>query len=429
MAENPANSQKTTSPQEIVQAGPAQVPVQVELFDNFEELASMQPEWDNFVASTGCEIYLTYDWCRLWWKYYGKKRNLSILVFRSAGDLVAIIPLFFEKIWLGPAWIRAAKLVGTDSSITTVSLPISSPHLADVISRFRSYLDDCNCDIIHLGPFSGKYKYQAHIKELCQQFFRDSYLVQSINSNVQTYFELPGTYDEFLAGLTKRERGEIRRNYRAAAKAFAGEAQSVVSLFASQRNFQNMFDDFVRMHQAHWQSIGKAGHFADWPRAIEFHRELAQAQLKHNRLRLLQVALAGQPLGYKYAYRFGEMYLEFLDARSDTPDLRHVSLGRVIFAELVKKALEENITCIDSMRSRYEHKIRMGGNLLPVHDIYISRKKIFLRLRVSVFRALAWALNLAYYRIWFSRIAPRLHLKRRPIWRILIRTRAFSCKS
>ena len=76
--------------------------ITVEIYHIFDALANMQQEWDDFIESVGGEIFLTYDWCRIWWKYYGHKRDLTIFVFRNGGEICGILPLFREKIWIGP---------------------------------------------------------------------------------------------------------------------------------------------------------------------------------------------------------------------------------------------------------------------------------------------------------------------------------------
>jgi len=67
----------------------------VEVYDNFEDLLDMQPSWDSFMEEMNAEIFLTYDWCRLWWKYYGKKRDLKVFVFKQNDNISGILPLFF----------------------------------------------------------------------------------------------------------------------------------------------------------------------------------------------------------------------------------------------------------------------------------------------------------------------------------------------
>jgi hypothetical protein len=106
----------------------------------------MQPQWDAFMEVAGGEIYLTYDWCRIWWKYYGGSRELKIFLFRHQGDLVGILPLFFDRMWLGPISVRMVSIVGTDFGITTASVPIRKEfiddvirHLSETVSQYRGY--------------------------------------------------------------------------------------------------------------------------------------------------------------------------------------------------------------------------------------------------------------------------------------------------
>ena len=67
----------------------------------------------------------------------------------------------------------------------------------------------------------------------------------------------------------------------------------------------------------------------------------------------------------------------------------------------------------------------LGGKLFPMRDIYVFQKRMLSRARVYAFRLLSRLLNFFYYKVWFMRIAPRLPLRRRPLWRIWIRSNAF----
>ena len=72
-------------------------PVSVEVFNSFEAIS--REEWDAFVLSVEGDIYVTHDWCRIWWKHY-ENRDLRIFLFRAAGNLVGIVPVFIERLRL-----------------------------------------------------------------------------------------------------------------------------------------------------------------------------------------------------------------------------------------------------------------------------------------------------------------------------------------
>lgn len=396
--------------------------IRVEEYNDFGTLASMQQEWDDFVESVGGEIFLTYDWCRIWWKYYGEKRDLRVFVFRSGNELAGIIPLFFETIWLGPVYTKAAKIVGSDFTIAQFSLPIHNKHIKGVIQMFFELLSEHDWDILHIGPIAGLYKHYDDLKIAFEKSFGYSHFIGSENKGVQTFFKLTDTWDEYLATLDRKERSKIRRHYRLAYKAAEDKTASVVANCATTDDIGETFTGFVQMHQEHWQKLGKLGHFGDWHSAQSFHYELAKAQLKQNRLRLIQIELGDWCLGYKYGYIFGDNYFDFLDARSDRKELANVGLGRIVYSEMIKKAIQEKAKWIDSMRGKYKHKLEMGGQLFPTRNLYVVPKRWATVVRVRLFRLFAYLLNFFYYRIWYHKVAPKLPLKRKGLWKIWIRT-------
>ncbi|MBA7668575.1 hypothetical protein ES703_76688 [subsurface metagenome] len=399
----------------------------VEEYNDFGALASMQQEWDDFVELVSGDIFLTYGWCRIWWKYYGDRRKLQIFVFRSNSEIVGIIPLFFEKLWLGPVFVKAVKIVGSDFTIAQFSLPIHNKYIKAVIQKFFELLSsEHNWDIIHIGPIAGSYEHYNDLKNAYEGSFGHSHLVLNENKGVQTYFKLADTWDEYLAGLNRKERTKIKRHYRLACKAAGDKTASVVAKCATMDNFEEMFAGFVQMHQEHWQRLNKLGHFGDWYCGHEFHRELAEAQLKRKRLRLIQIGLGDRCLGYKYGYIFGDNYFDFLDARSDCNELANVGLGRIVYSEMIKKAIREKAKWIDSMRGEYKHKLEMGGQLFPTRNLYVIPKKTVTVVRVRLFRLFAWLLNFFYYRVWYHKVAPKLPLRRRALWNTWIRTCGFA---
>jgi len=417
------NTQNTMSQsKDVTPSSPTPSNLKVDIFDSFDELAPMQQEWDNFVESVGGEIFLTYDWCRIWWKYYGKNRTLRVFVFRINNELLGIIPLFFEKIWLGPVFVRAVKIVGSDFTIAQFSLPIDGKHLKHVVREFFNSISRYRWDIIHIGPLAGLFEHRQDLETTFRESLVNKHTMLSNTKCDQTYFLLPNKWDDYLASLKKGERWDIKRSY----SALQPDKIPLTSAFASVNDFDQIFEGFVEMHQSYWQSIGKLGHFGDWPSSRAFHKEVAVAQLIRDRLRLLEVTSGNQSLGYEYNYKLGDRYFEFLNARSTAEDLTKISLGRVVFCEQAKKALTEGVKSIDSMQGRYEHKLRLGGALYPCRSLYIIRNKLSSMIKVSIFRALASLLDLFYYRIWFCRLAAKLPLKRNPLWRIWIKTCFFS---
>ena len=400
-------------------------PIQLKIYKRFEDLENIQLQWDELVQNTCGDIFMTYHWCRIWWKYYGQSRNLRIFVFFQDDRLVGIFPLFFEKIWLGPVYLRAVKIVGSDFTLTQFGLAVYIEHLSEVTRIFFEELSRYKLDIIHIGPIAGLYKHYDVIKESFQQQQGPAWRMLESKSGDQTYFSLPQSWEEHISRLKKNEKSNIRKNYNSIERQINGNNDLFKTTSTCCDNCCDYFDEFVKLHQKHWNSIGKLGHFGDWPKSLQFHQELIRTHSKLGRLRLFKIEIGRECIGFQYHYKFANKYIHFLDARPSLSAIKGISPGRISFCETIKEAINEKVNLIDSLRGRYEHKLRLGGKLFPIRNLYIIPEKTSTIIRVAVFRTLAIMLDLFYYKIWFSRIAPRLPLKRNALWQAWIRTAFF----
>src|ERR1035437_5912239 len=128
----------------------------IQLLHSFEDAESFRSAWNGLVLRSGSDVYQTFDWCRLWWHYYGARRQLHLLLCFSGEELVGLVPAFIETLWLGPARLRVAKLVGADYTLQLCNLPVLAEALPLVISRaIHHFLGEHHCDLLLLGPLSG----------------------------------------------------------------------------------------------------------------------------------------------------------------------------------------------------------------------------------------------------------------------------------
>jgi CelD/BcsL family acetyltransferase involved in cellulose biosynthesis len=393
----------STAPENIV----------VEVFESFEDSEHMRPEWDVFMESLGAEIFLSYDWCRTWWKYYGNNRRLRVFFFRKAGQLCGVLPVFWESVGVTPVAVTVVKMVGSDFIPITFSMPVADESLEKIIDLFTRRLhEECRWDILYLGAICGKYPSVERLVGALKTLSDGAYRVDVRANEVQTYFQLADSWEEQLAGLSQRQRTKTRRVY----KEIKSKGMVLTSAFANEKNLGEWFVNFVQMHQAQWLQAGMPGHFADWPSAHEFHKEMASVQLARNRLRLLQIKLDDKVIGYDYIYKFGQTYMWFLSARTALERDSRIDFHRISFGEKVENALRDGVKFIDAGRGVYEYKLVMGGRPSPVRSISVYPHGPLSLTKVWLFRSLVWLVNTCYSKIWRRRIAPRLGLKLGPFW-------------
>ena len=124
--------------------------------------------------------------------------------------------MFFEKIWLGPTYIRAGKIIGTDFTISTITPPIQREFLGEVIQEFvQNLASNYHWDVLHIGPIAGIFRDFDRLFDLCRTHLGPGYLTRSRNNKVQTYFTVADSWEEQITKLPKKQRRIIKQKYRA----------------------------------------------------------------------------------------------------------------------------------------------------------------------------------------------------------------------
>lgn len=384
----------------------------------FDELLHIRSEWDAFMEALGAEIYLTFDWCKTWWKYYGTGRHLRIFLFWKKGRLCGILPIFWEAIGFKPFKLVVAKIVGSDFIPVTFSVPIEEGVLDCVLNSFIHKLNEkCSWDILYLGDICGKYKSHDRLVSTLDTNFGSQYTIQLMSTEVQTYFRIENEWEKQISStLNQKQRNKTRREFKEIKK----RNLTLSAIQADSENVITFFENFVQMHQIHWQQKGMPGHFTDWPHSYDFHKEIAEIQLEQNRLRLLQIRLDDEIIGYEYLFKFGNGYQWYLGSRSGLENERHLHFYRLSFKIKHESAIKDKIKYIDAGRGRYAYKIEIGGELFPIHRIFMYKKNLLHSMKVGLFRLFIRFLNLFYINIWRNRILYRLKIKK-PFWSWLIR--------
>ena len=82
----------------------------------FDHLDELRKTWDAAVLELGGTIYMTYDWVRVWWEFYGIGKELRIFIFRAGDKIVGIVPVYIDSWGCWPIRFKVAKLVGSNTS-------------------------------------------------------------------------------------------------------------------------------------------------------------------------------------------------------------------------------------------------------------------------------------------------------------------------
>ena len=389
------------------------------VYRSFDELDNLQAAWDLLFESEGGLVYQSYDWCKLWWHFYGHGRELRILIFRAESELVAVIPFFIDTIGVWPIGLRVVKGIASEYSTSRFSMAIRPAFQHSVLQMsVKQLIEVDRCDLISIGPVVGAEKLRADLDQIATNQHVDVSIRPS-NAALVMIYDLSGGLDKLMSNISSGRRANLRRSMRQ----IENQQDVVVRRIVDPEELKAEFDGFCELHRLRWREDGKRGHFEDWPDSKQFHIALLAAQGKHQRCRLYKISRQDEVLAYEYGYLFGDWYFWLLPARSVSQEWERLSIGQVSSLIQMRTEAENGAKRADLGMGFYEYKKSMGAFTEDLHQIEIGRRQWLSEMRVRLWFKISKLVHLLYYKIWFRRIAPRLNYFSSPLWSFWIRTR------
>jgi hypothetical protein len=177
------------------------------------------------------------------------------------------------------------------------------------------------------------------------------------------------------------------------------------------------------MHKLQWQAEGKLGHFGDWPKAASFNRELVRVLSGRGQVKLYRFIVDSAVASYQYGFVFGDGLFWRLPARAVGTQWDRFGLGRIGLLKMFETAIPQGVRRVEAGIGHYDYKVQLGGRECPVESLLVTANRASSRFRAGLSAMLSTVLDLVYYKIWFQRVACRIHLRRRPLWSFWIRSK------
>lgn len=401
---------------------PAAKPEEVfhcQLATAFDELAGLREEWDEAVIRLGGGIYMTYDWCRTWWQFYGRGKQLRIFVFTAGDEVVGIMPLYIDCLGYWPLRYKVVRLVGASIPPKTFSPPLDAEWAEPIAAHLvRHLLQKERVDLLSFGPVSETHPAITGLQTACQGNQLSGARCCVTSGGVHTVFSLPASMEDYFQSLAKSERKKRQYELRLLHK----QCRVSVEVLSDPRRVLEEFHQFVGHHTAQWNAERKPGHFGAWPHAREFNEALVKAHGALGRLRFIRLLADGQLVSNQYVFALGDTYYWELPARTMGPTWDRLSLGPAGAITMIEAAIQEGKRHVEGGVGHYEYKLKLGAQERQLLVARVKATTFGSRFRAAFYGLLRLCLQYGYHRGWYRRVTPRLPaVFRRPQWSLWLR--------
>ena len=317
---------------------------------SFEQV---RPQWQELLGrSVVNNLYITPAWQELWWSAFQDGRSLAgFYLADAAGDFTAIASLSRS----GDHYSFVGNSDTFDYNDFIIAAGVEQtfyPALLDTISANGGH----RLDLHSIGEDSPTL---AILPELARE---RGYSVAVAEEDVAPRLVLPDTWDDYLAGLSKKDRHELRRKLRRLESHENWRWYCISDLDEAMERV-DVFLDLMRRSDA-----AKAEFLT--PERESFFRRVISVTAAENVLRLFFLDMDDQPVAASLCLDYDGVRMLYNSGHD--PEYRYYSVGLLLHSFCLRDALEGGYRYFDFLRGNETYKYRLGGSDHHLYSISLG---------------------------------------------------------
>jgi len=323
--------------------------------------AELCGEWMSVLAqSASASIFLSWQWQSAWWQAFGSGRDLFVLVHRSEeGRPVGVAPFYRKRLGSGA---RVLRLVGGIELSDYLDILHVAGAEAAVCAATVKYLvaHEDEWDVLDLRCLAAD---SLTRKVLPALFGERGYAVREVVEEECPILILPETWEEYLGGLSSKQRHELRRKMRRAGDVVAPGIERITS----ERELPEALEAFFSLHR----QAGPEKEAFLTPQVREFFGAFARAFFEAGWLDLCFLVAGGKRVASLLCFDWNDglyVYNSGYDSRYAS-----FSVGIALLGRSIHDAIGRGKKRVDFLRGREQYKFQLGAQAFPIYRLTVHK--------------------------------------------------------
>ena len=344
--------------------------ISVEKISQESEFRNLQTTWNNVLKQSDADNpFLTWEWLYSWWKFYGDKSELMILVAREDDKTVALAPLISRVRPFGFLKIKEILFLG--------SFGVGSDYLDFIIARGREsssvdqifhYLTrkDHKWDAINLTNIPETSKSIAHVTKACNEL---GYFNIENASVVCPSIQLPSTWEEYVSTLSKSMRSNIRRKHNKLSRS----AKIEYEVIRERGDLDAAVNSMIRLNKLRMEAKNLQGAFKNG-KFTEFHQDVLPIFFQNDFLHLSFLKANNTRIAALYNFVYNDTCFYYQSGFN--PVWEKFSPGTVLFSLSIQDAIENGALEYDFLQGDEPYKFGWTNTKRHCVSILIFNKTL-----------------------------------------------------
>lgn len=329
--------------------------------NNLEDLEPYRLAWNALLPKTPrASFFHTFEWLENFWKHFGADRQLRVLIIRSQGSVIGIVPLCVqqERYQIGTVNVLTYPLSDWGSWYGPIG-----PNQAACLHMALNHIQNTprDWDMIDLRWIDSNTS-QASLSR--------SFKTAELNAEITDYQSMSiidfddNDWESYRANLPKKWRHEIGRQGRVLEREYSVEFKRHRPLATAHGDGSanwSLFDDCLQISKQSWQANSTTGNTLCHPEVSDFISDSHETAAHLGMLDVAVLKLDGKPAAYQYNYIYrGRLY--GLRMGFDRKYAKQ-GVGKVLMSRLIEDSFQRGDISIDMGIGDFDFKRKFRSHV------------------------------------------------------------------
>lgn len=332
----------------------------------FDEQNDFETWWNQLLTnSLDNHPFLTYEWLTLWWKHFGKGKELKLFTIENEREVSLVVPVMYStcKV-LGSRRTKVEFAASGDSdyqSFIVTNFQEAARGVNQVIESIMQDSNDADCVVFSEVPED------SLTTKLLEGFKGEGFGASCSTTNSCPYVTLPNNYEIYSQTLGSNMRRNLKVWEKQALKDYRVEFVKYDEMGTVEEGMKIFFD----LHQKRQVEKGNYGVFSDDDKK-SFHEDVANAFAKKGWLDLFFLTFNDKPVSAIYSYEYNGKLYAYLCGFD--PEYAKYRPGHLAFKNLIKYGIDKKLKEVDFLRGDEEYKSRWRAKVRNNSEFRIQKR-------------------------------------------------------
>ncbi len=317
--------------------------------ESFASLASYWTDSNNNLR--WMPIFVLPGWLRVWWQVFGVGAELYLRAVWQKEKIIGIAPISIRG--------NIASIIGSADVCDYLDFIVTPGRERDF---FTVLLEDLRQNGINRLELKSLRPDATVLTDLVAIAQNQKYEVLCHDAGVSVELDLPSTWDEYQATLSRKQRHEMERKLRRLWEAGDVNYRCV----KVSREVGDFMDTFLQLFSLSRKEKAK---FMTG-RMQSFFRSLAEAMAKIGLLRFGILEIDAVPAAMTMGFDYHDTI--FLYNSAYNPNYSYLSVGLLSKVLCIKDSIERGRKKWDFLKGKEPYKYHLGGREIPLYDCQIT---------------------------------------------------------